>query len=581
MPADTPQNVGILSNLVTQFSSATDCFRELVQNSVDAGSSSVEIATEYRAAGDDDDGAILIHIDDWGEGMDRSIIDQQFTRLFSSTKRRDLTKIGKFGIGFVSVFALEPRAVIVKTGRGGEYWEVFFREDRAFQVTPLSDPVEGTQITLVLAGDIGRYAALVRDIRDALKRWCLHAEAEVGFEDRTPADGSLPTWERINEPFEVEGRCAQTFTVDATEVAIAFSSLPEHSFFNRGLSLASGARGTEALGDHRERFDHVSFKISSPYFGHTLTRESVVRDDHFHAGMRILRQAVVERLVPSLADELEELLGTERWGLEEARQYRESLGFLAREPRESLLRLKDRPILRTVDGAVVTPDLAYRTWRHNGRLLLTDTPSELLDELLRQDAMVLWGRPPVADDDSPHHGPIKQFLRRYVNAVDGSRRLRRLRWDRRITSPESVYFPILIDDEPPAAVRPLLAGTDALMRRRDSHFAALVTCRLASPDGHPPLYVVGSELGSVMARPPRPFQRIDRSGVREQLLSAAVNRDHPHFRRLLTLFRDQPAAAVQLLARCLDLTEPPPPGSPERLASPSEMTSLHSLEGSP
>ena len=42
-----------------------------------------------------------IHVDDFGEGMDEAIIDAQLTRMFSSTKENDLTKIGKFGIGFL------------------------------------------------------------------------------------------------------------------------------------------------------------------------------------------------------------------------------------------------------------------------------------------------------------------------------------------------------------------------------------------------------------------------------------------------------------------------------------------------
>ena len=40
--------------------------------------------------------------------MDRATIEGYLT-LFRSTKEDDLTKIGKFGISFVSLFAMEPR----------------------------------------------------------------------------------------------------------------------------------------------------------------------------------------------------------------------------------------------------------------------------------------------------------------------------------------------------------------------------------------------------------------------------------------------------------------------------------------
>jgi len=111
--ADPDLQNAAVSNLVTQFSSKTDCFRELVQNSIDAGSTRVDVWMEYEP-GDGHLGTIEIHVDDFGEGMDEAIIDGQLTQLFSSSKENDLTKIGKFGIGFVSVFALEPAGVLVE-----------------------------------------------------------------------------------------------------------------------------------------------------------------------------------------------------------------------------------------------------------------------------------------------------------------------------------------------------------------------------------------------------------------------------------------------------------------------------------
>ena len=44
----------------------------------------------------------------------REIIETKLTRLFSSQKDGDRTKIGKFGIGFVSVFAIGPDVVAAR-----------------------------------------------------------------------------------------------------------------------------------------------------------------------------------------------------------------------------------------------------------------------------------------------------------------------------------------------------------------------------------------------------------------------------------------------------------------------------------
>ena len=171
-PSPLPfDSAGAVENLVTQFSNAHDCVRELAQNSIDAGSPVVEVWTEFQVA-KGHVGAACLHVDDFGEGMDEKIIDDQLTTLFSSSKEGDLTKIGKFGIGFVSVFALRPRAVLVHTGRGGEYWEVLFHDDRSFSKTRIETPVEGTQVTLFVEADFARSRELVEGLRAALRKWC-------------------------------------------------------------------------------------------------------------------------------------------------------------------------------------------------------------------------------------------------------------------------------------------------------------------------------------------------------------------------------------------------------------------------
>ena len=91
-----------LENLVNQFARPLDFLRELVQNSIDAGSPRVEVRIERQADPSDPRSVVLtIHVEDWGGGMDERIIDSQLTRLFASSKEGDLTKIGKFGIGFM------------------------------------------------------------------------------------------------------------------------------------------------------------------------------------------------------------------------------------------------------------------------------------------------------------------------------------------------------------------------------------------------------------------------------------------------------------------------------------------------
>ena len=217
----------MVENLATQFKSALDFYRELVQNSIDAGTPRVDVWLEYQP-GEGGEGAIVIHVDDFGEGMTEAIVDNELTQLFASSKDDDLTKIGKFGIGFVSVFALRPKAVIVTTGRAGEYWQVVFGEDRSFVKTRIETPVEGTQVALFLEGDFQRYSNLVTDSFDTLQRWCVHSETEITFEDRSASlRGEEPRVLVVNKPFGVEGRFQTTVEEPGTLIHVAFAEEPQ------------------------------------------------------------------------------------------------------------------------------------------------------------------------------------------------------------------------------------------------------------------------------------------------------------------------------------------------------------------
>ena len=130
MSSPAPLELGdALDALVDQFADPWSFLRELIQNAIDAGSLEIDVLLDH----DPDQGMMTIEVVDNGEGMDREIIDARLTRLFSSAKDGDYTKIGRFGIGFVSVFAIEPELVCVDTARAGEHWRVLFKKDRSFE----------------------------------------------------------------------------------------------------------------------------------------------------------------------------------------------------------------------------------------------------------------------------------------------------------------------------------------------------------------------------------------------------------------------------------------------------------------
>lgn len=551
---------GALDSLVTQFSSPFDCFRELVQNSIDANTPRIEVWTEY-IAGDAEVGTIAMHVDDMGEGMDERIVDDQLTRLFASNKENDLTKIGKFGIGFVSVFALAPKAVLVHTGRGGDCWEVLFHEDRSFSKTKLDVPVEGTQITIFVAGSFGRYREIVHGAHAALSKWCVHSTTEIEFEDRSPPGGPTDGPTAINAPFSVEGECAVIDERPGTTIALAFSSGPIYGFYNRGLTLAS-TRAADQLLDHRApRFEHISVKVKSRYLEHTLSRESVLRDENYEKAMKCLEEAANGPLVDALGDALAKLAAQPGWGVPEIDTYARLAAFLEREPPQSILRLQNRPILRTATGDAVSPKRAHDSYKKDGRLLVADGLSDLVAHLDEQGVCVLLGRP---HDEGEHalstlgalavtmitaiaEASFFGLVRSGFFGVDLRAEARKA-----VTTAEKVYYPVHLDEHPPEELASLIDAAQSILRKREVGYRRLVTCRLAAPVESPPLFVVARKFGSKMAKPPPKMTPHQRARVS---LDAAINLDHPHLATLLAIREHSPEMAAYCLAKGLLLTE--------------------------
>lgn len=544
--------VQAVENLVTQFSAALDFYRELVQNSIDAGSSSVEVWTELLP-GAEGEGTIAIHVDDGGEGMNEEIIDNQLTRLFASSKAGDLTKIGKFGIGFVSIFAPDPKAVLLHTGRGGECWELLFHPDRSFTKSRIEGPVEGTQITLFLAGDRGRYRQVVAESEAVLRRWCVHSEVEVTFEDRSFGRGPVT----INEPFAVPGRCPARASREGTEVVLAYSETPLCGFYNKGLSLTPNPTDRTPVQEHEERLRHVSFKVKSRYLEHTLSRDTVVREGNFHKAMALVLDTASGALQEGLVAALEELARRPVWDAGELATYYELVGYLAAEPPEELERWRGRKLLRRVDGGAASLDEVEEAAQDEGVGFVADARTGCAEHLLQREVPVLQASVPreLGGSARPEDfGAVGALIGRYV----GHRRrrgvrglLRRVglgRGDPRVVTPEQVYLAIE-ELRPGADERALLFAADELLRRVGEVYGRIALCRTAAPD--PPLFVVSREIAAFMRRP-EPGGRRWWRGRRPQV---AVERGHPHFAAMLRLWPVDPAMAAYCLARALLLDE--------------------------
>ena len=278
-----------LDMLVRQFSQPLACLRELVQNAIDAGSNLIEVSLIQ----DPELNCIKLSVADTGEGMTEQIIQTQLTRLFSSSKEDDLTKVGKFGIGFVSVFSLDPEAVVVDTGREGQSWRVLFDKERKFELITLPQSVEGTTVSLCIPH--GRYElkSLLQDVQKTLAFWCRHCKAEIKVNGKS-----------IKEPFQLEEPVSVYHEEPGTRLVVAATThKPEFfGYYNQGLTLLEGS-GSPVPG--------LTFKLDSRYFEHTLTRDNIIRDKDYDKGMALLRRVVIQEYPEKLFEALRSPAGDE------------------------------------------------------------------------------------------------------------------------------------------------------------------------------------------------------------------------------------------------------------------------------
>jgi hypothetical protein len=313
-----------LDALVHQFADPWAFLRELVQNAIDAGAAQIDVDLEHDPAR----GALVVRVSDTGEGMNREIIDTRLTRLFASSKEGDYTKIGRFGIGFVSVFALDPELVCVDTGRAGEHWRVLFNKDRSFERIRLDHPVEGTTVRLFLAGGPETLEPARSKARATLEHWCRHVRVELRL-----------CGETISAPFDLDGLCKVEHAEEGTQLVMAV--VPEHSalrgYYHGGLTLHL---------EHDDRLPHIAFKLDSRFLEHSLTRDNVIRDEHHAKALAIVDRVARGRLLPAVFAALEDPRHPAR-----ALLVRVAALALAREPEPAWL---TRPVVPGVDGPAYT-----------------------------------------------------------------------------------------------------------------------------------------------------------------------------------------------------------------------------------
>ena len=543
-PAERTLTEQALANLVDQFARPLDFLRELVQNAIDAGSPRVDVWVDHTP-GDAGSGVLMIGVDDHGSGMDEATIDGKLLRLYASTKEDDRTKIGKFGIGFTSVFALRPDRVLVRTGRHGTWWELVAGPDRVFHKHRSEEPISGTQVLLLKRVADERIDPLVEEIRSVLGYWCEHALIPITFEDRRGAEEeALPTADpfaafegpprrtSVQRPMDLEEARLTVHErvpmpgLGEVEVVLGYASTPSWGFYNGGLTLLR-TRDDEVLGDYAPRLGHLAFKVRSDHLEHTLTRDNVRRDAAWRATLDAVTQVHVhlrDQLLDRAAAAAVEGGVLPPWHRHLFEELEVDPSFAAR--------VEEVAVLRAADGQACSPRAALA----HGEALVAGPDHPLVAPLRAE------GRPVIAD-----HPTTRRLLQRLLDLLHPSRALPGAPRPSRVLPVDQAFLrahPIDVGTLEPTA-RQLFERTEELLAAATAlgvtlPFAGRVTVGQPDPEQvglrlarfdraaglRGPLCVEGPDDGSLF-RAPRPDDwRLPPLVVGRTLL---VDVDHPTF----------------------------------------------------
>ncbi len=360
----------ILENLISQFTDPLTFYRELIQNALDAGSNAVHVDIAFR----EEPAAAVIEVYDFGEGMNRAIIEQELTRLFSSSKEEDFTKIGKFGIGFVSVFAINPQLVVVETGRDGESWRVVFDGSPVYRCLRLEAPVEGTRVRLYKAMARADFDQFVTRSLERVRFWCRYSDTPIYFRG-TP----------INEKLTVDSPLVVHHRQPGTEVVLGLcpGQPPAYGMYTRGLTLMEG----------KESFwPGVAFRLKSRYLEHTLTRDNVLRDASYDKAIRILRKVAGHELPLAFFQRVGDLLASRDHAALEA-LFASAVLFLQAWRRTIPRSLRDLPLFPTLHGEALSLTGLRRAAAREGAVYAQERPNHVTQTLARVGVPVLACHP--------------------------------------------------------------------------------------------------------------------------------------------------------------------------------------------
>ena len=270
--------------------------RELAQNSRDA--CALEIKIDPGGHGSENE---VIIFSDNGRGMTYKEAEKYLFRLYSSSKSKERTSVGMYGVGFWTIMKFEPDEIIIESySEEEDRWAVILDGNLDHRRSECKLRNFGTRVTLVRKKKYTNYETFCMELEKGVGRYCR-------FIDRKTEKGKLlPVIFRgklISENFEYKEGISLKYGGRNFEGVVGLGDVPEVHLFTGGIPAWKGSTLNElSLVNYevKDKFDYIKSGIAPVFYinGRNLrvnmSRRELIDDNSLQNVLKSSRRALNE-----------------------------------------------------------------------------------------------------------------------------------------------------------------------------------------------------------------------------------------------------------------------------------------------
>ncbi len=207
--------------------------RELAQNSRDSGA--LEIKIDPGGFGSTNE---VIIFSDNGHGMTYKDAEKYLFRLYSSSKVKERSSVGMYGVGFWTILKYEPDEILIESySEEEEKWAIVLGGDLKHRKIECKLSKFGTRITLIRKKKYSDYEQFCRDMEKGVHKYCR-------FLDRKDEKGRiLPVFFRgklISESLKAAEGISLKYGGRGFEGVVKLGELPHVTILTGGIPAWEG-----------------------------------------------------------------------------------------------------------------------------------------------------------------------------------------------------------------------------------------------------------------------------------------------------------------------------------------------------